>query len=381
MKIALAINPGGGQGTPGGITQVVKRLLAGFRDREVELDLVLHQARFQPLFAEFAGRVELVNLNVAFESKLSSAIKLLPPLAAYYRRAQPDLLIGHLPLVNYLLVLGKLLAGSDCRVILVEHLPYQIAGDRQASRRPWGLTASQRWLYQQADAVVGVSEGVATSFRTQLGLPAERVATIYNPVIDESELAAQLAQPLDCDWLAPGQPPVILAVGRLSAQKNFALLLAAFAQLRQQRAAKLVILGEGEQRQALTARIADLELAADVRLPGAVANPYAWMSRAAVLALSSHYEGLPTVLIEALCCGCQIVATDCPSGPREILQAGALGRLVPVDDAPALAGAIAAALDEPIEPSRLRQRGEDFRVERAVAAYWQLCEQLLSSSR
>src|SRR5690606_37626457 len=134
-------------------------------------------------------------------------------------------------------------------------------------------------------------------------------------------------------------PPVLVAAGRLVPQKNFPLLLAAFAQLRAQRPARLLILGEGRERPRLEAAAHELGIAADVALPGHVDNPYAAYARASLFVLSSDWEGLPTVLIEALACGCPIVATDCPSGPAEILQGGRYGSLVPMGDAAALAQA------------------------------------------
>jgi glycosyltransferase involved in cell wall biosynthesis len=106
----------------------------------------------------------------------------------------------------------------------------------------------------------------------------------------------------------------------------------------------LLILGEGAERPALEALVTQLGLDDAVSMPGFVENPYAYMARAALFVLSSRWEGLPTVMIEALCCGLPLVATDCPSGPREILRDGEYGQLVPVGNAPALAQAMLTAL-------------------------------------
>src|SRR5262249_43075680 len=144
-------------------------------------------------------------------------------------------------------------------------------------------------------------------------------------------------------WFRPSAPPVVLGAGRLHAQKDFPTLLRAFAQVRAKREARLMILGEAkcaEYRTELMALAAQLGIADDVMLPGFVANPFAYMARAAVFVLSSAWEGLPTVLIEALASGCPVVSTACPSGPREILENGKYGPLVPVGDDTALANAI-----------------------------------------
>jgi glycosyltransferase involved in cell wall biosynthesis len=172
---------------------------------------------------------------------------------------------------------------------------------------------------------------------------------IYNPVID-SDMIGLAGQRPDHPWVSPGQPPVILGVGRLVPAKDFATLIRAFAEVRRRRAARLVILGEGPERPALTALAAELGLTDDVSLPGFKANALAYMAGSAVFVLSSAWEGLPTVLIEALAAGARVVSTDCPSGPREILQEGRLGALVPVGNATALAGAILDALERPAEP-------------------------------
>jgi glycosyltransferase involved in cell wall biosynthesis len=173
---------------------------------------------------------------------------------------------------------------------------------------------------------------------------------VYNPVITP-EIMALARQTPDHPWFAAGGPPVILAVGRLTPQKDFPTLLRAFAEVRRRRPARLLILGEGEERAALEALGADLGVAADVALPGFRENAMAYMAGSALFVLSSAWEGLPTVLIEALAAGTRVVSTDCPSGPREILQDGRLGSLVPVGDVAALADAMTAALARPAAPA------------------------------
>jgi glycosyltransferase involved in cell wall biosynthesis len=164
----------------------------------------------------------------------------------------------------------------------------------------------------------------------------------------------------------------LLGVGRLEPQKDFALLLRAFARIRRERAARLLILGEGRERPRLTQLAKALGVADSVDLPGFVPNPYAHMTRANLFVLSSRYEGLGNVVIEALACGCPVVSTDCPSGPAEVLDRGRYGRLVPVGDPAALAQAILAALEEPVDRARLRGRAAQFSVERAARRYLEL---------
>jgi glycosyltransferase involved in cell wall biosynthesis len=175
-------------------------------------------------------------------------------------------------------------------------------------------------------------------------LARDRVQVVYNPVITPA-VSAMACQPAEHPWYGLGQPPVILGVGRLTRQKDFPTLIRAFAAVRRQRHARLIILGEGEDRAELEALVTELGLGRDVALAGFRDDAVAYMASSAVFVLSSAWEGLPTVLIEALAAGTRVVSTDCPSGPREILQEGRLGALVPVGDAPALARAVIDALN------------------------------------
>ena len=192
------------------------------------------------------------------------------------------------------------------------------------------------------------------------------ITTVYNP-FDLQRITALAAEPAPHPWLAE-DAPVVLGAGRLHPQKDFATLLRAFARVRARTAARLVILGEGEERAALETLARELGIAADVALPGYTANPYAWLVRARVFALSSRWEGLANVLVEALACGTPVVSTRCP-GSTEVLGEGAHGRLVEVGDDEALADAIAATLESPADPEALRRRAGDFSLDRGVDGY------------
>jgi glycosyltransferase involved in cell wall biosynthesis len=190
---------------------------------------------------------------------------------------------------------------------------------------------------------------------------------IYNPVIDAA-LYAKADAPVEHPWFQPNQPPVVLAAGRLVALKGYDTLLRAFARVRQETFARLVILGEGPERPNLERLAAELGVAADVDMPGFDPNPFRYMKRAGVFVLSSRCEGLPNVLIQALACGCPVVSTDCPSGPSEILDGGRYGALVPVDDVEAMAGAIVRALLGQVAPAPSAWL-EQFRVEVVAEQY------------
>ncbi len=237
---------------------------------------------------------------------------------------------------------------------------------------------TRRRLYRKflpsAARVVAVSQGLADEVAASTGMPRERVSAIYNPVFGPHLDDRMNATP-DHPWLAPGAsdgPPVVLAAGRLAPQKDLPLLLRAFARVRVRRRLRLVILGAGPERARLEDMVRELEMEEAVSLPGWAPNPLAFMARASLFVLSSAWEGLGNVLIEALACGCPCVSTDCPHGPAEILGNGDYGRLVPVGDAAALAEAMERTLDAPPGKEALRRRAAFFSRDRAVDAWERL---------
>ena len=258
------------------------------------------------------------------------------------------------------------------RVVIVTHnmLSKQMQGSKY--RTQWLFKCLIWYFYRFADSVVTVSEGVADDLAREAWLERERIRVVYNPVVTP-EIAVKAAGQVDHPWFFESEAtPVILAAGRLTAQKDFATLLRAFASLRAGRPARLAILGEGPDRAALEALAGALRVDGDVALLGFVANPFAFMARASAFVLSSAWEGFGNVLVEALACGCPVVSTDCRSGPREILEDGRYGRLVPVGAPDAMAAAIAEVLDEPPDKELLRRRASFFSAEQSAACYLEL---------
>lgn len=322
----------------GGAERVMLNLAAGFVEKGVQVDFVLSKAE-GPYLDQVPGGVRLIDL------KSGGVLTGLPGLVRYLRRERPDALISALDHANIIAIWAKLLARTGTRTVVTLHNTISIKM-RSASRFSKGkfLPFLIHFFIGKADAIIAVSKGVAEDYARKTAIPLEKVKVIYNPVISET-LLEKAREPLGHPWFGPGQIPVLLSVGRLTEQKNFPGLIKAFARVRKEKPARLMILGEGRLRPDLEELVERLNLTEDVALPGFVENPYQYMSRASVFVLSSTWEGLPTVLIEALAVGVPVVATDCKSGPDEILRGGELGRLVPVDDADALAGAIVACLE------------------------------------
>lgn len=295
-------------------------------------------------------------------------------LVDYLESRRPDVLISAHDRAPLLALWAAHIARSRVATMIVEHsiLSRNRAAARTDSRADAVMThrlTLMRRLYPQADALVAVSNGGAADLAETLGLPRQAVRTLHNPVV-ASDIAESDVQHVDDPWLDADAPPVIVCAARLAPEKALHVLIDAFAELRNRSGdTRLIILGDGPERERLTRRIADHGIEAQVRLPGWVDNPRTWIRRCALFVLCSEFESLPTALIEAMASGCPVVATDCPGGTREILEDGRYGRLVPVGDAAALADAMAQTLADPPSAAFLQSRAADFSVTRSIDAY------------
>ncbi len=356
-KLAIYLPSLGG----GGAEKVMVTLANAFAGRGLQVDMVLAQAE-GPYLEQVAGDVTIVNLDA------SGAAASLPGLVRYLRRERPCALLSALNYANVVALLARKLAGVATRVVVSER---SVISEEAMIYR--GMTHKVVYLlvrlfYPWADGIITVSHSAAHSLSHFAAIPLSAITPIYNPFHLE-EMQHLAAQPLSHPWFAPGEPPVVLSAGRLSQQKDQHSLISAFARVRTSRRIRLMLLGEGRLRSALENHARTLGLSDDdIAMPGFVENPFPYMRRAALFALTSRLEGLPGVLVQAMACGTPVVATDCPGGSREILEDGRWGRLVPVGDVETLAAAIEATLDEPVHPNGL-QRVRDFSAEQAVDAY------------
>ena len=292
-------------------------------------------------------------------------------LARYIRESNPDVVLSALQGANSVAVCAAELTGRTVPTVITVHT------NVARGYSPHWLIAAQT-LYPLADAVVGVSRGVAESVSRILGLDSERVHHIYNGVLVDRirQLAEEeIAHP----WFMEGEPPVVLSVGRESAAKDFPTLVQAFGLARREVNARLIILGglSSRFREQLRSIAFELGVEQDIEFLDFDENPYRYMMKAGLLAHSSHWEGLSTVILEALACGTPVVSTDTPHGSREIL--GCWSELPPVGDVVALGRAMVAALqgERPTEQA-LRARADAFSLEKTVDAYVGLFEKLVS---
>lgn len=290
-------------------------------------------------------------------------------LGAYMRDERPRAILVGPTHLSVAALAARRISEASTAILVLEHNDLR---GRQRYRRSLGdrlLPWLVRWAYPRADILTAVSRGAADTLASILGKPAASVGVLYNG-IDLPSIKRLAAEPVAHPWFSDDGPPVLLSVGRLVQQKGFDQLIRALALLRDRTPARLIILGEGGQRSRLEAMAQELGVGQEVALLGFHANPYAYMARATVFVLSSRFEGFGIVLAEALACGLPIVSTDCPSGPREILQDGRFGVLTPIEDPSALADALARLLADRERMATLRnlgpQRAQDFSVDRAA---------------
>lgn len=319
----------------GGAERIVLNLTKGISERGYAVDLVLARAE-GPYMEQIPNTVRLIDL------KASRVLGSVPALVKYLQKESPAALFSGM-FSNIIALWARRLSGMPERLIITEHNSLSSIVKHKSDIR-WKLYPKLAGcFYPWADTVVAVSNDVAADLKRVAGISHDLIRVVYNPIVTP-DLQKKSEAPLNHPWFAADQPPVVVAVGRLTDQKAFDVLIRAFYLLRKEYSAHLLILGEGENRQALETLIYQLDLEQDVSLPGFVQNPYPYMAHASLFVLPSRWEGLPTVLVEALYLGTPIIATDCPGGSREILKDGQFGRLIPVDDSHILAETMADIL-------------------------------------
>jgi glycosyltransferase involved in cell wall biosynthesis len=348
----------------GGAEKVAVVLANGLANRGYAVDLLLwHPNGF---YGKDVSPL-VTKIDLAAGGKGGSA-RILRSLMQYLRQAQPLVVFTHLEKSSLLAIAGGLLTGYR-RIVPCIHADLISYANSHHSLRRWLLNCMVALFYRAAPWVIAVSEGAGRTTRRLLSPFGPPVQVIY-PGIDVPALLCKAQQPVKEAWLQKKTVPIIVACGRLTRVKAQDTLLRAFAVLRQTMPARLVILGEGEEHGALLSLAKELGVAEDVLLPGVVDNPIAWFAKSDLFVLASRSEGLSLVLIEALVAGVPIVSTDCPSGPREVLENGRFGVLVPVDNVSALSEAMSRRLNKTSEIDRaLFKHLEKFSIDHMIDAH------------
>lgn len=360
----------------GGTEWFAIHLARGLRAHDCRPLFLLSRA-YGELFPEVAHEFGIVALG-GKGYHLFGVLRALPALVRYLREQQPDVLISGLPLINAVAGLAKRLSGARTKLVVVEHMRFDGRASPLCLPRRLLKCAILRLTHLWADETVCVSKTVEADLVGCLGAKnCAHLSTIYNPVIP-AEIDQFAREKTTHPWIAQEIKPLVLSIGRLLENKDFPTLLRAFAKVRAIKPqAHLLILGEGEERRRLQDLIAQLGLGSHVSLAGSVRNVFAYLQAADVFVLPSKREAFGNVLVEALACGVPVVSTD-SGGPREILEDGRFGRLVPVGDATGMAHAILETLHAPIDRAALMERGRSFSVTKACAAYMKIIESQVS---
>lgn len=342
----------------GGAERMRVQLATAWLELGIEVEFVLLRKE-GALLASVPPQATVVELGV---SQFRDAIR---PLVGYLRSRRPTVLLAALWPLTVIAVLAGRLARVESRVVVSEHAILSLAYASRGAAHRLLLRSSLAVGYRFADARIGVSRGTVADVSQLAGMSKALFQVVHNPAAG----GTNGTPPAAAEVLAHIQGPLILSVGTLKAVKNHALLIDAFAKVNPALEATLCILGEGSTRGALEQQIRTLGLRGRVLLPGFFADTRPFYARANAFVLSSNHEGFGNVLVEALEYGLPIVSTDCPAGPREILDDGKYGQLVPVGNADALCRAIVDALRSAPDRERLKARAREFLVETVARRY------------
>lgn len=293
--------------------------------------------------------VEKVNVVQWQEQKVRG---MLIPLWKYFRKAKPEVVFSAEDHMNAIVLLAAIGAGSKAKISCSSRVSPFDTYSRKPFTKRWVLKHLVRGVMWRADALTCVSKDMVDQYRQVFDSPSH--VCVYN-IVDDRLSRQRMAEAVDHEWLRRKNGPILVAAGSLTTWKGFADLIRAMSLLPVERCARLIILGDGPLRHELDALIVELGLKDSVRLLGYVENPLKYFKHSDLFVLSSYVEGLPNVLVEAMMCGCTPVSTDCPTGPREVLQNGKYGYLVPIRNPLAMAAGIEQALDNPIPKELLAE--------------------------
>ena len=298
---------------------------------------------------------------------LSKTYKLLMPIVAFVRKNKPDIVFSAEDHLNAIVAIALIVAGSKAKLSVSSRVnPFDTYPNRLFSK---GTVLKQlmRVVIFRADALTCVSKAMVEQYRTIFRKAPHVYA--YN-IIDDDTTRQRMLEPLDAPWFLQNDGiPTLVAAGRLEACKGFDTLINALSELVKTRQARLLILGDGPDRAELERLVESNGLQHAIRLPGYVSNPLKYFHNADVFVLSSRLEGLPNVLVEAMLCGCTPVATDCPTGPREVLDDGKYGYLIAMNDPIAMSEAIKTALENPMSEALLKEAIVPFSQDAVIGRY------------
>ena len=346
----------------GGAERLAIYLAHDWVERGFKVEMVLMQKHGE-LLSLLKPDISVIDLN---SKRIRNSII---ALYKYFKSSQPDIIwVGMWPLTS-VSIISWLLSRKPGSIYLIDHNQLSISVIQELKVPPIFLKLLMKITYPFATGIMAVSNGVKEDLCRLGGFRDDQVNVIYNPAATGIPANISVTEDHKNSIWGEGFENHILSVGSLDVQKNYHLLIKAFSRISKKLNAKLIILGEGKLRSSLESLISELGLEDSISLVGFTNNPYPWYLTADLYVLSSDWEGLPTVLIEALECGLPIVSTDCHSGPKEILEDGRYGKLVPTNNLNALSNAIELSLAESHDKTLLMKRASDFSIENISKQY------------
>lgn len=348
----------------GGAERATLNLANQIAERGFRVDLVLLH-RSGEFLSQVSDKVNVIHLN---RRKASQGVKVF---TRYLEMMKPDLLFVVQNHIQLMALLAIRRASWKGKLILNEQSTFS---KNLRGLKGFVQKVISRILFSRVDAFTAVSQGVKEDLEREIPSTKNRIHVIPNPIVT-SHLLSVKDSIVHHPFFENGNQ-VIISAGRFAKSKNFELLIRAFSKIKSSDKIKLIILGDGERAHSLKHLITDLKLNDAVSLPGFVADPAVYFSKSDLFVLSSDYEGLPGVILEALACGCKVVSTDCESGPREILTDGKFGWLTPVGDENSLVNTIQLALNTPVDQKLLVERAMDFHEDKVVDLYLNLFNEL-----
>jgi glycosyltransferase involved in cell wall biosynthesis len=289
-------------------------------------------------------------------------------LIRYIKRVKPAAMLSGMAHCNVVALIARSLARSDMRLVVREASTWVLRAGRPLSIGDRAVKFLMKRFYPGAALVIANSAATAADLAGHGVADEKLIRVIHNPIVSGRIFNMQ-KEDVRHPWLEDNTIPVVIGMGRLDPIKDFETLIGAFGIIRRKREVRLVILGEGPEKERLLGIAAELGVEKDLYMPGFVTNPHSYLARASVFALSSRWEGFGNVLVEALAAGTPVVSTDCPGGPAEILGSGRYGKLVPIGDAGTMADAIIETLENPPDGDGLIRRSLDFSIEAVTPRY------------
>jgi len=270
--------------------------------------------------------------------------------------------------LNAIVLLSAIISRSSIKVCCSSRVtPYETySNSNKIFSKEWILKIIMSFVLKRANVLSCVSKDMVIQYKKIF--KNSKHVPIYN-IIKDSESEFKIKENLNEDWLINKKIPVIISAGMLEPWKGFSDLINAFSKLLNYKKARLIILGDGSLRNELEKQIKDLGISEYVKLKGFVKNPLKYFGRSDIFALTSHVEGMPNVLIEAMMAGCTPVSTDCETGPRELLVNGKFGYLVKVNDTESISKGLLEALENPIKKNILDEAVELFSEEKIIESY------------